>query len=88
MVHSSDAFWRCVNHMRTTLDMDSNLLDQVVEATGERSKTRAVNKALAEYVRRRRIAELREIAGNIDLVNNLKELEALELREMEQMHWQ
>ena len=58
--------------MRTTLDMDSNLLDQVVEATGERSKTRAVNKALAEYVRRRRIAELREIAGNIDLVNNLK----------------
>ena len=88
MVHSGDAFWRCANDMRTTLDIDSNLLDQVVETTGERSKTRAVDKALAEYVRRRRIAELREVAGNIDLVNNLRELEALELREMEQMHWQ
>ena len=74
--------------MRTTIDIDPDLLSRVVAATGERSKPRAVNKALAEYVRRRRIAELREIAGNIDLVNNLRELEALELREMEQMHWQ
>ena len=71
--------------MRTTLDIDPDLIDAVVETTGERSKTRAVNKALTEYVRRRRIAELREIAGNIDLVNNLRKLEALELREMEQM---
>jgi Arc/MetJ family transcription regulator len=73
--------------MRTTLDLDADLIDAVVETTGERSKTRAVSKALAEYVRRRRVAELREIAGNIDLVNNLRELEALELREMEQMRW-
>ena len=73
--------------MRTTLDIDPDLLDRVVETTGERSKTKAVSKALEEYVRRRRIAELREIAGNIDLVNNLRELEALELREMEQMRW-
>ena len=67
--------------MRTTLDVDPDLLDAVVETTGERSKTRAVNKALKEYVRRRRVAELREIAGNIDLVNNLRELEALEMKE-------
>ena len=73
--------------MRTTLNIDPDLLDAVVETTGERSKTRAVNKALEEYVRRRKISELREIAGNIDLVNNLRELEELELKEMEQMHW-
>ena len=73
--------------MRITLNIDPDLLDAVVETTGERSKTRAVNKALEEYVRRRKISELREIAGNIDLVNNLRELEELELKEMEQMHW-
>ena len=73
--------------MRTTLNIDPDLLDAVVATTGERSKTRAVNKALEEYVRRRKISELREIAGNIDLVNNLRELEELELKEMEQMHW-
>ena len=73
--------------MRTTLDVDPDLLDAVVETTGERSKSKAVNRALEEYVRRKRVAELREIAGNIALVNNLRELEALELKEMERMHW-
>ena len=73
--------------MRTTLDVDADLLDAVVETTGERSKSKAVNKALEEYIRRKRVAELREIAGNIALVNNLRELEALELKEMERMHW-
>ena len=73
--------------MRTTLDVDPDLLDAVVEITGERSKTKAVSKALEEYVRRKRVAELREIAGKIDLVNNLRDLEALELREMERMGW-
>ena len=73
--------------MRTTLDVDPGLLNAVVETTGERSKSKAVNKALEEYVRRKRVAELREIAGNIALVNNLRELEALELKEMEKMRW-
>ena len=73
--------------MRTTLDVDADLLDAVVDTTGERSKSKAVNKALEEYIRRKRVAELREIAGNIALVNNLRELEALELKEMERMCW-
>ena len=73
--------------MRTTLDIDSNLLDAIVEATGEKTKSRAVNSVLQEYIRRKRVAELREIAGNIELVNNLRELEALELKKMERMHW-
>ena len=73
--------------MRTTLDVDPDLLDAVVETTGESSKTKAVSKALEEYVRRKRVAELREMAGKIDLVNNLRDLEALELREMERMGW-
>ena len=34
--------------MRTTLNIDPDLLDAVVATTGERSKTRAVNKALEE----------------------------------------
>ena len=69
--------------MRTTLNIDPGLLDQVVETTGERTKTRAVTKALEEYVRRRKVGELREIAGNVDLVDNLRELESLELTAME-----
>ena len=51
--------------MRTTLDVDRKLLDEVVETTGERSKSAAVNRALEEYVRRTKIDELRTMAGKI-----------------------
>ena len=53
--------------MRTTLDIDSGLLDSVVEATGEKTKSRAVNAVLREYVRRTKIGELRAMAGKIPL---------------------
>ena len=53
--------------MRTTLDIDRNLLDSVVEATGEKTKSKAVNAALEEYVRQIKIDELREAAGKYQI---------------------
>lgn len=53
--------------MRTTLDVDRKLLDQVVETTGERSKSAAVNRALQDFVRRTKINELRAMAGTLHL---------------------
>lgn len=44
--------------MRTTIDIDGKLLDSVVDATGEKTKSRAVNAALKEYIRRRHVQEL------------------------------
>ena len=59
--------------MRTTLDVDPDLIDAVVETTGERSKTKAVNKALEEYVRRTDINELRAMAGRFHLDDTRKQ---------------
>jgi Arc/MetJ family transcription regulator len=53
--------------MRTTLDVDRKLLDEVVEVTGERSKSAAVNRVLEEFVRRTKINELRAMAGTVHL---------------------
>lgn len=53
--------------MRTTIDVDERLLAQVEAITGESSKSKAVNKALEEYVRRVRIQELRVLLGKLDL---------------------
>ena len=53
--------------MRTTLDIDRDLLDSVVDATGEKTKSKAVSAALKEYVRRKKIAELREGAGKYQI---------------------
>lgn len=66
--------------MRTTLDIDEGLLEELVKLTGEKSKSKALNKALEEYIRRRRIEELRAMLGTIDLVDNWYELRHMEPR--------
>lgn len=66
--------------MRTTLDIDKKLLETVVALTGEKSKSKALNKALEEYIRERRIEELRAMLGTIDLVDNWYELRHMEPR--------
>lgn len=53
--------------MRTTLDIDERLLGAVVKATGERSRSKAVQKVLEDYLRHRAIDELRGSAGKIGL---------------------
>ena len=66
--------------MRTTLNIDPDLLDDVVEITGEPSKTRAVSKALNAYVRRAKIKELRAMAGKFVLHDTREEQRAAERR--------
>lgn len=44
--------------MRTTLNIDSELLETVVEVTGEKNKSKAVNAALKEFIRRKRVQEM------------------------------
>ena len=53
--------------MRTTLDIDERLLGAVVKATGEKSRSKAVQKVLEDYLRRRAIDELRGSAGKIGI---------------------
>ncbi len=53
--------------MRTTLDINKGLLEKVVDATGEGSKSKAVNKALSAYDRGIRMKRLLELRGKLDL---------------------
>ena len=54
--------------MRTTLDVDEKLIEEVKKLTKEKSKGKAVNKALEEYIRRQRVDDLRSMLGKTDLV--------------------
>ncbi len=60
--------------MRTTLNIDGKLIDEVTKLTGEKNKGKAVGRALEEYIRRKRIAELIAMRGKVDLVDNWYEL--------------
>ncbi len=72
--------------MRMTVDIDKKVLEEVVALTGEKTKSKAVNKAMEWFVRRERIRELREMAGKIDISDNWQELEELELKEEEEVY--
>jgi len=67
--------------MRTTLDIDQELLEELLRVTKERSKSRAVNRALREYLRRLRLKELRQMSGEVELREDWEELREMELDE-------
>ncbi len=53
--------------MRTTLDLPQPLLDEAQRLLGFKSKTDTVVLSLTELIRRRRIDELKSLAGRVDL---------------------
>lgn len=68
--------------MRTTLDVDPDLLAEAERITGELSASKVVNAALRELIRRQKLKQLRELIGNMDLEDNWRQLEELELEQM------
>jgi Arc/MetJ family transcription regulator len=62
-----------LNRMRTTLDLPEDLLEEARRLLAYKSKTDTVVFSLRELVRRRRIEELKELAGKIQLDLELPE---------------
>lgn len=72
--------------MRTTLNIEKKLLDEVVSETGEKDKGRAVNIALSEFLRRKAIERLLAARGTFpNLVDRTEEWEEEEMR-LEEEH--
>ena len=64
--------------MRTTLDIDVKLLENIVKATKAPTKKKAVEAALKEFLRARYRKELSEFIGNYEeFALTLEELERL-----------
>ncbi len=53
--------------MRTTLDIPEELLEEARRLLGFKSKTDAVVLSLQELIRRRRIDELKQMLGSVEL---------------------
>ncbi len=64
--------------MAATVTLDSDLLDEVMAETRETTKASAVRKALEEFLRDRRLRELRSLLGTLDMQFTNEELEAME----------
>ena len=74
--------------MRTTLNIDKELLKEAQEALDESNASRTVNYALGEVVRRKKLEELRSRMGKGDFGMDWREMEEIELQEYrEQLGW-
>jgi Arc/MetJ family transcription regulator len=64
--------------MRTTLDIDANLIEKVVKTTGASSKKKAIEIAMKEFLRAKRRKELSDLIGNYEeFAVTLKDLEKM-----------
>ena len=66
------------NFMRTTLDIDAELIEKVVKTTGAGSKKKAIEIAMKEFLRAKRRKELSDLIGNYEEFEvTLKDLEKM-----------
>jgi Arc/MetJ family transcription regulator len=56
--------WRLI--MRTTIDIDDDLISEVMKISGIKTKKKAVLVALKGYLRYKKIEELKSLIGNYD----------------------
>ena len=65
--------------MRTTINIKSNILEEVMHLTAAKNKSQAINEALESYVREKRIQKLLDLKGKLSLEENGKALREMEL---------
>jgi hypothetical protein len=53
--------------MRTTLDLDDGLIDEAMRLSGEKTKTRVIHKALADFINRTKAKGILDFGGKVDL---------------------
>lgn len=60
--------------MRTTLILKDELIDEVKSLSGAKTKKEAVERALEEFIQRRKSKKLLDLMGKIDLDLTVEEL--------------
>jgi Arc/MetJ family transcription regulator len=67
--------------MRTTINIKDEVIKQVVEYTGAKNMSQAVNEVLETFVREKRKQKLFELKGKLKLEDNWQKLREMEIDE-------
>ncbi|MBT4289686.1 MAG: type II toxin-antitoxin system VapB family antitoxin [Deltaproteobacteria bacterium] len=67
--------------MRTTLNLNEEIILQVMSFTEMKNKSQAVNKVLEEYVRKKKKQALLKMKGTLHLEDNWKQIRKMEVDE-------
>lgn len=60
--------------MRATITIDKEILDELVQETGKKSKVSAVREAIAEYLRMKKVEKIKSMKGKLKFDKTAKEL--------------
>jgi Arc/MetJ family transcription regulator len=60
--------------MRTTLDLNENLLEEAMRISGEKTKTSIIHKALTDYINKSNARGILAYGGKMDLNIDLDKL--------------
>lgn len=66
--------------MRATLNIPDDLISKVLELSGEKTKTKAIIKALQEYIRQQKIKRLLSLKGKIQIDYDWEKEEEIEIK--------
>ena len=67
--------------MRTTINIKDEVIKQVVEYTGAKNMSQAVNEVLENFVQEKRRQKLFELKGKLKLEDNWQKLREMEIDE-------
>jgi hypothetical protein len=67
--------------MRTTLNINDDVINKITELTGAKNRSKAVNEVLELYIKEKRLNNLLSLKGKLHLDGNLHELREMELDE-------
>ena len=72
--------------MRTTITIDDAIFGELMRFTQAKTRTEAINRALSEWVRRKKIEKLKALRGKLSFAGDLDDLRRLEIEEAESLH--
>lgn len=70
--------------MRATLNIPDDLIAEVQQISGQKSKTKAIITVMEDYVRRQRMQALLDLRGKVQIEYDWEQEEALELKAAEE----
>ena len=67
--------------MRTTINIDDEVMENVMRLSHSKSRSDAIRIALQEYIRQQRRRQVLELRGTLDIEDNWEALRKLEMPE-------
>jgi Arc/MetJ family transcription regulator len=67
--------------MRTTITVEDGVMDKLMKYTHSKTRTEAVNRALADWVQHLKIEKLRSLKGKLYMEDNWEKLRSMEIQE-------